>query len=595
MQFKFRKIRAGRIQQNGNASVLCPRQKNDHNRNRRTDDVGTRHPFVPANTTTPPLNTVFNTVNSFAHLPQHCYCIVLLNEIEIMLTRRLAQGSYRKASRGLLVSSSTCQNITGTTTTRRRDDDDEKSALSLQKRFFRASPKSEILPLIAAGSVLMIGRWSWKASNRMNEEWEDYQWQLQQYERQRLKNAEDGAEMITIGVDLGSLYLKLSTLSANKPELVTTAQGDRYRFTGILTGNDNGELITGAPALEKFFYQPEGQERPLEEPVILPYRQLQNASHDEAASLVQRVFVPVVGEAMDRLAEDKQVRTVLTLAPTFYNQHGETLFQNYHDEKHHTTTVPDPVAAIWGAQILDLMPTPQSKEENESSTLVVDIGGLVTTVSLVKNDVVVTSCTLDDIGAETYVQQLVYRILKEADDETLSRDAISLSLISSSARSATLELVNKTEANVHIPFLFMGRKAKDLHLDMNVSRSMLDQAVQDYWASEVIPKLVGKEILSTALPPPTSAATLITSAVTKVLEDSGETPSDVQHILLVGGGSRHALLEKAFKDGVAALMGPNLQKLVLPETSLRAELTVLGASSLLPNFDYSYDNGLERV
>jgi hypothetical protein len=69
MQFKFRRIRASRIQPNGNASVLCPRQKNDHNR--RTDDVGTRL-FLNSrqqHNTTPPLNTVFNTVNSFAHLP----------------------------------------------------------------------------------------------------------------------------------------------------------------------------------------------------------------------------------------------------------------------------------------------------------------------------------------------------------------------------------------------------------------------------------------------------------------------------------------------------------------------------------------------
>lgn len=508
-----------------------------------------------------------------------------------MFARQSAQRSWRKQTRGLLVTSASSR----ITITRNGECEDEKSTLKLQKRTFRASSRSEILPLIAAGSVLMIGRWSWNALNRMDEEWEEYELQLQQYERERLKTAENGSEMLTIGVDVGSLYLKLSAFSANKPELVTTAQGDRYRFTGILTGDESGGLITGTPALEKFFYQPEGQEPLLEEPVILPYRQLQNASREEAASLVQSVFVPAVGEAMERVADEKDVRTVLTLSPTFYNQHGETLFQNYHDEKHQTTTVPDPVAAVWGAQILDLLPTPRTKDDNESSIIVVDIGALVTTVSLVKNNIVVAFCTLDKIGAETYVQQLVSRVLEEADDDTLRRDAMSLSLIASSARSATLGLVNKTAVNVHIPFLFIGRKPEDPHFDFHVSRSMLQQVVQDYWVKAVFPEIVKAGLLSAALPPPTSAASLITSAATRVLEDSGETPHQVQHVLLVGGGSRHAMLEEAFRDGIEALMGPSPQKLVLPESSLRAELTALGASSLLPNFDYSFDNGLERV
>ena len=57
------------------------------------------------------------------------------------------------------------------------------------------------------------------------------------------------------------------------------------------------------------------------------------------------------------------------------------------------------------------------------------------------------------------------------------------------------------------------------------------------------------------------------------------------------------MFEDAFKESITALMGPaNFQdKAIIPESSLRAELTALGASSLLPNFDYDYDQGLERV
>lgn len=520
----------------------------------------------------------------------------------MILSSSLIRSSYRAGSKGRLVGSLSCQNILGIV---RSDEDHHCEAHTVpRKRLFHSTSKNEILPFLAVGgAVLVIGRYSWKALDRMDDEWEDYQYQLKQYERQRLKDAENSDKPTTIGVDVGSLFLKLSTLSANKPELVTTSQGDRYRFTGILTGGDENsdEFITGNPALEKFFYQPLDQKSTLEEPFILPYRELQKASQADASSLVQKVFVPAVREAMERLSSSnaleggQTLRTVLTLPPTFYNKHGETIFQNYHDDTHHTTTVPDPVAAIWGAQVLDLIPTPQSKEDPTSSILVVDVGGLVTTISLVRNDMVVASCTLDNIGGESYVQQLVYRILKEAEDETMNTDAMVLSLIHTSARSSTLELVNKTQSKVHIPFLFMGRKENDPHLDMTISRTVLEQTVQDYWTSHVIPKLVDDGVLSAALPPPTNPASLFTSAVTRVLEDAQETPNGIQHILMVGGGSKHKLLEQACKDGIEALMGPSHGKIILPETSLRAELTVLGASSLLPNFDYSYENGLEHI
>jgi molecular chaperone DnaK (HSP70) len=483
-------------------------------------------------------------------------------------------------------------------------------------RSFHSTPKQEILPVLAVGALALVGRYSWNALNRMDQEWEDYQWALQQYERQRRKDKAVADAPLTIGVDLGTIYLKLSTLGINstKADLVPTAQGDRYRFTGILMEKSvdaGGEdtMIVGRPALDKFFYSPESSSVTSE--VVLPYRELQKASHDDAAKLVQQVVLPTVGEALERMAtsisrqqaeEGKQlnVRTVLTVPPVFFNQHKETIFhQNYHDGSHHTITVPDPVAAIWGAQSVDLLPTPSSKEEiATTSTLVVDIGGLASSVSLVRQDRVIGTSCLDNVGGESYVQQLCERVLKETGDAaSIGQDVMSLKLIHGAARDSILELVQKTSSKVHIPFLFMGRqdKSDEPHFDMTISRTVMDQAVQDYWSKSVVPKLLEDGELSASLPPPTNASSILTSAITKVLEESGEVPTNIQHILLVGGGSKFKLFEQALQDGISALMGPSANKLVIPEASLRAELTTMGAAALLPNYDYNYDRGLERV
>jgi hypothetical protein len=103
---------------------------------------------------------------------------------------------------------------------------------------------------------------------------------------------------------------------------------------------------------------------------------------------------------------------------------------------------------------------------------------------------------------------------------------------------------------------------------------------------------------SISFPTRTNASSLITSAVTKVLEESAETPNSIKNLLVVGGGSRHNLVfERVCRDGVPveALMGPCPGKTMVAEASVRAELPSLGASTLLPNFDYSYDRGLDRA
>ena len=495
-------------------------------------------------------------------------------------------------------------------------------------RSFHATQRQEILPLIAVGTLLVVGRYSWKALNRMDEEWEDYQWRLEQYERQRMKESADNLP-ITVGVDFGSLYLKLSHAQP-KAELVPTAEGDRYRFNGMYLPEDGSEdMIMGRSAYDKFFYKP--AESNATETVLLPFAELQKANDNNVARMVQTVFVPAVGEAMERISqrEDSQVRTILTLPPVFYNTHHSTIFENYEDHKHNTICLPDPVAgeylpyhtyictllymhklrshdslftlltlAIWGAQNLDLLPTRSSKDE-KNVVVVIDVGALVTTLSIVENDIVVSSISMDKVGGETFVERLVDRIVKEASEvsPSLADDPMSLMLIHQQARQSVMELVNQTSTKVHIPFLFMGRRQDDPHFNAQISRTALEQSAQDYWKEEIVPQLESQPepALSASMPRATNLSGIVSSGLTQLLENSGHSPMSVNSILLIGGGARHPSVEQHCKRGVELLMGPDASsKMVVPRSDLRQDLTALGAVSLLPNFTYSYDYGLQR-
>jgi molecular chaperone DnaK (HSP70) len=528
-----------------------------------------------------------------------------------MFSRQLLNRYITSSSRSKNALPRACAPITSTSTfgvvsTEHNNNNNKDS----QIRHFHATNKQEILPLIAV-TVLLVGRYSYKALKRMDEDWLEYQWQLEQYERQRVQ---DQAENLptTIGVDLGTIYLKLSHAQP-KAELVPTADGDRYRFNGIwmqMQNDDEETMVVGRPAMDKFFYPPDpsmSTSTPPVCPVVLPYATLQQAttSHDEAAEIVQKVFVPAVSEAMERISDKthQEVRTVLTLPPAFYNQHhnNSTILQNnFHDDANHTICLPEPVAAIWGAQHLKLLPMKQNKDDKHPVILVVDVGGLATTMSIVQNDIVLGSSTLDKIGGETFVEQLVGRIIKEAIEvsPSLVDDAMSLTLIHQQARQSVMELVGKTSTKVHIPFLYMGRRQDDPHLNMQVSRTVMEQTCQDYWKETVVPTLMQQtgedEVLSSAMPQPQVLSGIITSALTKLLEKSAQTPMTLDHVLLVGGGCRHKLVEQSCRDGIETLMGPS-SKLVVPDASVRQELTALGAVSLLPNYTYTYEDGLKRV
>ena len=420
------------------------------------------------------------------------------------------------------------------------------AATTGQVRSFHSTRQQEIVPLLAAGAVVfMIGRYSYKALQRMDIEWEDYQWELQQYERSRLKQSAEASLPTTIGVDLGSIYLKLAHSHSHdpQPQLVVTSQGDRYRFSGMITSDDD-TVVTGRPALEKFYYRASSSSTTsdgAEGAVVVPYELLTSTTTigtDDAARVAQKVVVPAVKEAMDHVAlaakqspsssspsesdsSDDQsplIRTVLTLPPKLYNDHYDTIFDNYfllqegNNQGNTTVTIPDPVAAVWGAQTMGLLPTPNSKAA-APVILVVDVGGTATTLSLVQHDVVLTSSTINRLGGETFVQQLVDRIVTEASSSSSSAsgiqdDAMSLVLIQQQARDSVMELVQKSQTKVHIPFLFMGRNPDDPHLDMTVSRVALEQAFEDSVRDAIIPELEADNdnaVLSSAMPAPTAA------------------------------------------------------------------------------------------
>ena len=524
---------------------------------------------------------------------------------------------FARSSRGICIANSSFHNAFATNLSSlispQNGSSDRTQSMARPSRSFHSSRPKEILPLVGAAAILLIGRYSYRAMNRMEEEWEEYQWLLKQYEKQKFMNRsnDEDDEARTIAIDLGSVNTKLAS-SHPKPEVMVSREGHRSFFNGILVESDEKTnsledgppVLGGQTALDKFFYG-EASDRE-NSGVLLPY--LQATNNDGSASLahiVKNSTSPPLQESLERLdyAHFRQVVTVpvqLASVDSFRSAvldglgagnsqvHSESSDDD-NDASLQTIVVPDAVATVWGAQQQKLIPSAEDAENKV--TMVVDMGGFVTQFSLVQRDVVLKSLALP-MGGETLVELLQQHLKDEAP--TPLTDSRSLAALQIHARSASGELSSQSVAQVHVPYVFAD--PANHHLDLSISRSTLESLLNSFLQENMSEEFQGS-LLSRHLPLPKDVPSLFISILTELLEQGATLPSDVHHILLVGGASRVPVFKQGLVSSLEmmALSGPaSGQKLVQPTSNLTSELAVLGATTMIPNYEYDLDKGLCR-
>lgn len=465
-------------------------------------------------------------------------------------------------------------------------------------RSFHASAKHEILPLLAVGTIALVGRYSWKALRRMDEDWEEYEYLMEQHEKQKARENPHEHASRTMAVDVGTVYTKLA-VSYPKPEVIVTREGDRFFFNGIFYTDesmDRSSSLSGRAALERYFYSENTVEDRANSKTIWSVLNPPNdgvVDEEEASKLISDLLSPAIAEAMDRLdyqSKEDLLRTVVTLPnQLLVSVPALTSFVKSLDTKTRTTFLPNPVAAVWGAQSKNLLPEDYDGKTNK--TVVIDVGGETTQFSMVERNLVKYTISVP-WGGESLVR-LVVDLLKKESSVPL-QDARSLSALQAQARAAVAELTSQTRVPVHVPYLFPDPGKH--HLDAALSRYVVEQAVNHHIRNTLSETLPGENYLSTHMPPPTNLESLLMSVLTQLLEASNETPMSIDSVLVVGGASKFPLVDSSIRSACFAFMGSDANtKLVIPEVSLRTELTVLGCTTLLPSYDYELGEGLKRT
>jgi len=491
---------------------------------------------------------------------------------------------------------------------------------SSQRRQYSTTPRREILPLIAVGLAAVTVRYSYKALQRMDAEWEEYEEELREY---KLRNGldpdadlpeEDGDggsnsssstssgsrskaspaspstlfKGGTIGIDLGTTNVRISHRPANDPRshIVVDREGGRATPNAIYFEHDRTAVI-GRLASSKLHERPEGV-------VLNPHRMLQKEGEEEDNMIpaVEEVIRSAAQNALEQALGSRPVRGSALFAldsavsgggydarpiyayPAPSLGHDATdLYRNRYEAAIRTLSEPagiasfvmEPVAAILGTVGHGIMSQPKG------AVLVLDVGGTTTSASLVVPAAsasessphgydVTHSLRLDGLGGETLVDALVSHLCHYFYEQPPSdvKDGMALQRLYDASRAAVLEISGgKDRVQINIPYLSVDEKMQPRHLDVGVGRVVLEHEVKDLLKSRG-GMYEEQNVLSASMGKPSDLTSALSSLTMRLLEESGTNPFALEKILIVGGGARSPIVKKAITDALEGLGGPQL-------------------------------------
>ena len=533
------------------------------------------------------------------------------------------------------------------------------SPFMLKKREYHSTPRNEILPFIAVGLLGVTTIYTYRTLQQIDKDWDDYYDALEKYKAQTGIDPEKTANISsartpsssntvdlsshftdgTLAIDLGTSTLKLShrqsinnnTTKSRKKQVDPTICVDRegYRSTPSLVwlGRKEEGTIVGRLAQARSHDKKGGE-------IIRP-RLAMSAKGVLAVKATREIIDTAASNALDQILGggggrggrtrsgglfvldssmatkgSYNARPIVTYPQHLGNNYDESRYlECYQDAMNELTSpvgiasfVAEPIATVAGAEHYLLLPPKGSGGE---SVLVIDVGGLSTSIALVSGDKEVLHSLSFPFGGDTFIDALVSHLIRNFDcfqheesshqddrsppssKPTLS-DSLALQRLYEASTSAVHELSNKTRSEINIPYLtidLMTRQPK--HLEVGMARTVVESEVESFIRKSLVPYLLENDeinILSQAFQTPSNLSSLFVSVIMSVLEQTNHTPYNLRAILLVGGGARIPLVRESLKAGVAVLAGDTYandtetKRLIMTEGEMCDELNVLGAA-----------------
>lgn len=343
-----------------------------------------------------------------------------------------------------------------------------------------------------------------------------------------------------IGIDLGTTNSAVAYLLAGKPEIIANKEGNRTT-PSVVAINKKGERLVGQVAQRQRVVNAENTiyaikrlmgrrftDKEVQKDLgVMPYKIVNNKGN-AAVEINGKVYSPEEISAMvlAKIKADAEsylghpVTEAVITVPAYFN-----------DSQRQATKDAGKIAGLEVKRIVN-EPTAAALayglEKNADEKIVVfDLGGGTFDVSILElgDGVFEVKSTNGDthLGGEDFDNRIVRYFIDEFKNETgidLSSDKAAMQRLKDEAEKAKKELSTTTEYEVSLPFITADASGPK-HFETTLTRAKLEELCADLLDRLAIP-------------------------CRKAMDDAGVKPSELGHVVLVGGMTRMpAVIEKA--------------------------------------------------
>jgi len=365
-----------------------------------------------------------------------------------------------------------------------------------------------------------------------------------------------------VGIDLGTTLSEVAVMEGGKPKVIPSAEG-RNLVPSVVEPTKN---LVGDVAKRQMILNPENtiysvkrlMGRRFTDPEVkktqkhVPYKIVSGKDGMAAVEVGGKVYTPqeISAKVLAKLKTDAEAylgekvdRAVITV-PAYFD-----------DAQRQATKQAGEIAGLKVERIIN-EPTASSlayglDKKSGETIAVYDLGGGTFDISILEigDGVFEVKATNGDtfLGGDDFDLRIVDYIAEEFKKENgidLREDRQALQRIRDAAERAKIELSSAQETEINQPYISQGKNGQPLHLTMRLSRSKLEQLVDDLIQNTISP-------------------------VEKCLKDAKLKPADINNIVMVGGMTR---MPKVFET-VKKFFGKEPNRSVNPD-----EVVAIGAA-----------------
>ncbi len=365
-----------------------------------------------------------------------------------------------------------------------------------------------------------------------------------------------------IGIDLGTTNSVVAVMEGKDPKVIVNEEGDRIT-PSVVAWDDQGEVLVGQIAKRQAITNPEGTvystkrfmgrryDELGDDATRMPYKVIKRENGDAGFEVRGKELSPpeVSAQVLRKLKKAAEnylgepVTDAVITVPAYFN-----------DSQRQATKDAGKIAGLDVKRIVN-EPTAAALayglDKTEDHLIAVyDFGGGTFDISILEvgDKVVDVVSTNGDthLGGDDIDEKIIKYLIAEFKKDTgidVSKDKMVLQRLKDAAEKAKIELSNKLETTVNLPFLTADASGPK-HLNIRLTRAKLESMIED--------------LVQRTLEP-----------VKKALSDSGKTAADIAEVVLVGGSTRMPLVQET----VTKFFGKEPHKGVNPD-----EVVALGAA-----------------